>query len=219
MWRICHRDPAVATRARRPWAASTRVSRRGQALRPIPPDRRRRRVCGAARGWPPRRPRRGDCRERSPRCTRTEGFPFNLGLVAVDQVSPAGDARERASPSDDLAESRQVRSHSVIALGALVGQPEAGHHLVEDQQQPVPVAEAPETFEESGSGSDDPFHRLGDDPRYPVHHRGHQPIESIEVVVGDHQHGVPHRRGRPGGEGTAGRIVGLWVGAAPAIPA
>ncbi len=62
-------------------------------------------------------------------------------------TSPKGADREAAA--ERLAVGNQVRHHAVVLLRAPVGEPEAGYHLVEDEQHVMIGAGAAQVFEKS----------------------------------------------------------------------
>ena len=59
---------------------------------------------------------------------------------------------DRQTAADDLAERGQVGSNAVQFLGAAVGHPESGHDLIENEDDPFPVAEVAQPFEETLPG-------------------------------------------------------------------
>ena len=57
--------------------------------------------------------------------------------------------RRRQAAADDLAQDRQVGRDAIARLGAAVGQAEAGHHLVEDEEGPVLLGQLAERARDS----------------------------------------------------------------------
>ena len=59
----------------------------------------------------------------------------------VHDLRPAAESADRQAAADDLAQGGQVRRDLLQLLHSAAGQPETGHHLVEDQQRAVGGAE------------------------------------------------------------------------------
>jgi hypothetical protein len=72
-------------------------------------------------------------------------------------VGPAAEGRRRQPAAHDLAEGEQVGRDAVEAVPAGAGDAEAGHHLVEDEQRAVPLAEALRPALKPGSGGTTPM--------------------------------------------------------------
>ena len=74
-----------------------------------------------------------------------------------------------------------------MLLGAPVGEPEARHDLVEDEERPQPTRQLPEALQEPGPRANGPLKRLHDDGGQvgPVLRR--DPLRGVEVVEGGHE--------------------------------
>ena len=69
---------------------------------------------------------------------------------SVSMISSApADGADRQAAADDLAERGQVGRHVVLRLGAAATEPEAGDHLVEDQQRTDAVALGAQALQEA----------------------------------------------------------------------
>jgi len=80
---------------------------------------------------------------------------FVADRVAIEMghdVGPSGDRRQRKAAADHLAERAQIRHDAVILLRAAIGETEAGHDLVEDQQDTVIRGDLAQSFEKPGIG-------------------------------------------------------------------
>ena len=119
------------------------------------------------------------------------------GNLLHDLPSAAVGAHGEA-PTDDLAKARQVRRDAVALLGAAIGHPEAGDHLIEDEQGVVAAGELPKPRQEPVLGRNDAHvasHRLDD-------HAGNLSWVRVEqglhggqvVVVGQQRLGGVRRR-------------------------
>ena len=94
----------------------------------------------------------------------------------LHQLGATAERREREAAADDLAEDRQVGPHAVQLLRPAARDPEAGDHLVEDEQRARRVAERAQRLEEAGLRRDDahvPGDRLDQDAREPLAVAGH----------------------------------------------
>ncbi len=124
------------------------------------------------------------------------------------QVARAGVGGERQAAADHLAEGGQVGGHAEQRLRASPADPEAGHHLVEDQQRAVAVAEIAQPGEETGDGRDQVHvagDRLDDHGGDLIPRTREERLDRREVVVRREQ-GVGHHGGRhAGGGGDADR--------------
>ena len=80
---------------------------------------------------------------------------------ALEQRARPAVGADGQATADDLAECREVRAHAAAALRALPADAEAGHHLVEDEQGAVRIAERAQRLEKAGRGLDD-AHVAGD---------------------------------------------------------
>ena len=67
----------------------------------------------------------------------------------LHQVTPSAIGADGHAATDDLAERAQVRRHAVARLRATERDPEAGHHLVEDQQRAMPRAQRAQVLQEA----------------------------------------------------------------------
>ena len=86
----------------------------------------------------------------------------------LHQIGPTADRTDRETTADHLAEARQVGRHVVLRLGAARPDPEAGDHLVEDEQRTDTVALGTQPVEEARRRCDDAHvrgDRLDDDRR------------------------------------------------------
>ena len=72
----------------------------------------------------------------------------------VHQLGAPAESADRHAAANHLAEHGQVRAQAVALLGAAGTDPEAGHHLVEDEQRAVPVAQRAQGLQESGLRQD-----------------------------------------------------------------
>src|SRR5262245_49367587 len=84
------------------------------------------------------------------------------------QVRRAAEGADRKPAADDLPEHRQLGVDPEPLLRAAAGDPEAGDHLVEDEQRPRGVAQLAQGLEEPGRRRDDahvPGDRLDDHAR------------------------------------------------------
>ena len=88
---------------------------------------------------------------------------LSRGVGGGHDVGAARDGRQREAAGQRLAEDGQVGDDAVVLLGAAVGEPEAGHHLVEDEEGAQAIGELTEAGEEPGLRPDGPLERLDDD--------------------------------------------------------
>ena len=117
----------------------------------------------------------------------------------LHQVGAAADRADRQAAADDLAEAGEVGRHVVLRLGAARPDPEAGDHLVEDQQGADAIALGAQAGEEPGRRGDHAHvgrDRLDDDRGDLIVEHGH------DVVRHDHRLGTapvgtPAVPGRP----------------------
>ena len=79
------------------------------------------------------------------------------GRQLLHNLAPAAESGQGQAPADDLAEAPQVRGHAEEAGGTPGTDPEAGDHLVEDQQGTRPVACLAQALEEPGPGGTRPM--------------------------------------------------------------
>ena len=127
-------------------------------------------------------------------------------------VGPAAEGRGREAAAHHLAEGHQVRAPAlglaVEAPVALAAGPEAGHHLVGDEQRAVPGAGLGEEPVEAGRRRHHAHvagRGLGDQAGDPVAVLGERRLDGGPVVVGQHQ-GERGRRGRYAGGAGRGRV-------------
>ena len=96
---------------------------------------------------------------------------------------------------------------AVILLGAAVGHAKAGHHLVEDEHDPVLVRQLAQPFEKPLRRGDDALHRLDDDPRDLVPVLIDEARHRVQVVVRGDQDLVAQGVRDPGRIGHRAREV------------
>ncbi len=117
-------DAGLAGRARRSPSASVASSGLERLV-----DSRRARAGAASRGPPPSR---AGCPRACPPGRRGPSG----AICSISSRRPAVGRRGQPA-ADDLAEAGEIGRHAVALLRAAAGDPEAGHHLVEDQQRAV----------------------------------------------------------------------------------
>jgi hypothetical protein len=121
------------------------------------------------------------------------------------QVAAAAEGAGRQAAADHLAEGGQVRPDAEQLLGAAPGHPEAGHHLVEDEERAVAVAQRAQPLEIAGLRRHQAHvagDRLDEDGGDLAAALGEARLGGGEVVVGRHQGGAVTAAGTPGDEGT-----------------
>src|SRR2546430_1152648 len=126
------------------------------------------------------------------------GGPGPGGRPAPGGPRPPAVAPPRPPPADDLAECREVGSHVEPVLRPSGRDPEAGHHLVEDQQGAVPVAQRAERRVKLRLGRDEPTVpdvRLDDHRRQRVTPSPEQLAEGAGVVEGQREGETGERGG------------------------
>ena len=140
-------------------------------------------------------------------------------------VGPAAERRGREAAAHHLAEGDQVGAPAlagtVEAPLTLAGDPEAGHHLVGDEQRAVLGAGLGEELVEAGLGRDHAHvagRGLGDQAGDLGAALGERRLDGLPVVVGQHQGGrgrgrrdaggARRRRPRSGGVGQTGAGLG-----------
>ena len=136
-------------------------------------------------------------------CQRIAGERAGLKDLArwehvVHHVAAATVRAQRQSAADDLAECGEVGRDAEQLLRAAERQPEAGHHLVEDQERAVDVRQPPRGVEKLLRRHDQPhvadhwFHDDGGDQAAMGAKRG---LELLRLVVFEHDR-VLRRAGR-----------------------
>ena len=101
-----------------------------------------------------------------------------------DVRAPAKRAHRQAA-ADDFAEATQVRRDAEPLLRAALGQAEAGHHLVENQQRAVGLGDLAEEFQIARLRQIQPGvarHRLDDDAGDLIFVRGEGRLHRLSVV-------------------------------------
>ena len=101
-------------------------------------------------------------------------------------VGRAAEGADRKPAADDLPEHRQVGADAEPLLRAAARDPEAGDHLVEDEQRARRVAELAQRLEEARRGRDDahvPGDRLDDHAREALAVALERPGGGVDVVV------------------------------------
>jgi len=90
-----------------------------------------------------------------------------VGIEHFHDVGTPGDGADRIAAADDLAEQGQIRGDAEQRLRAAIGQPHRDH-LVEDEEDAVPLRQAAQKIQEIAGGRDDPartHHGLDDNGR------------------------------------------------------
>ena len=95
-------------------------------------------------------------------------------VVNREDVRSPQHRRQWVTAAHDLAHGAHVRRNAVELLGAAVGQPEAGYHLVEYERDVVALGQVSQPLKEPWLGGDNPLDRFYD-------HRG----DVVEVGVYD----------------------------------
>ena len=139
-------------------------------------------------------------------CQRIAGECAGLKDLArwehvVQHVAAATVRAQRQSAADDLAECGEVGRDAQDLLRAAERQPEAGHHLVEDQKRAVLVCQPPRGVEKLLRRHDQPHvadHRFHDDGGDGVATRAKRGLELLRIVVFEHDR-VLRRAGRHAG--------------------
>ena len=90
---------------------------------------------------------------------------------------------------------------TVVLLRPAVGEAEAGHHLVEDQQETVLLGELAQAFKESRAGWNEALERLDDDACKLAPVLAHEACHRLQIVERRDQHLVVHAPGNAGGVG------------------
>ena len=124
------------------------------------------------------------------------------------QVPATAERRAREPAAHDLAEGRHVRRDPEPRLGAAVADPEAGDHLVEDQDRPALGGPFAQVLEEPGHRRDDAHvrrDRLDDRRRQPVSGLGEGSTQRLSIVVRDRQRVSGRTVGHTGGARDAER--------------
>ena len=124
-----------------------------------------------------------------------------------DDLPRPGNSGHRHAVGERLAERRQVRDDPVAFLGPAEGEPEAGHHLVEDEQHPALRGDLPQHPQEPGGRHQAPLHRLAD---HRSQIRGVTPDQLLgqrEVVPAGHDHIVGGGSRHPVGVGARMRVL------------
>ena len=104
--------------------------------------------------------------------------------------APAQHGGQGVAAAHDFAHGAEVGRDAVEFLGAAVGQPEAGHHLVENQRDVVAGGQAPKPLEETGTRGDDALQGLDYDRRQLLVMRLEDGLGGGQVVEWGDEHEV-----------------------------
>src|SRR5690606_30284308 len=126
----------------------------------------------------------------------------------------AAEGADWQAATDHFAQCGQVRGDAVVTLGSAEGDPETGHHFVENQYGAVLVTHFPQTFQEARDRRDAVHvagHRLHDDRGNLVADLLERFPYAVDVVVGKGNgvlgqagrdaRGVGHAQGQGAGTG------------------
>ena len=120
----------------------------------------------------------------------------------IHDIRAAAIGAQRQAAADDLAERREVGRDAEKLLRPAVGQPEAGHHLVEDEQCAMLRREPTSRLQKLPRGHDEPHvahHRLEQNRRDRVALRRECPLERLGLVVFEHERVLRGAGGDAGG--------------------
>ena len=86
-----------------------------------------------------------------------------LGGEGVEEVLLADNGPDGVAAAYHFAHGRKVGGDAVILLGSTPGEPEPGHHLVENKYHVASAGDVPEPFQKLNLWRDVPLYRLHDD--------------------------------------------------------
>jgi hypothetical protein len=103
----------------------------------------------------------------------------------VHDLAPPAVGPDRQASPDDLAKRREVRAHTESLLRTASANPKSRHHLVEDQHDPVLIAQPPQSLQESRLRRYTPHvsgDRLGDDAGHVSLDCFYKTAHALEIV-------------------------------------
>ncbi len=136
----------------------------------------------------------------------------------LHDLPASAEGTHRQSPADDLAQRRHVRRHPEAFLGTAVGQPEAGHHLVEDEHGTETSRDVAQPLQEARRrrhAAHVPGHRLHDHRGDLLPDLGEHPFDRRQVVVVGGQRVLSRTAASPRGC----RAIRRWRPPSPHAPA